>query len=737
MSSYDIPNTILVGSLGYPLYRFDNASIVLNSLKGVFSVDVIGNELSVDTFTVTIRHDPGVEHEIYAPIDSGGYSDPNGEIYSLATQSGRDYMTELPYGTPVFWYCGGDFFARGYLRSVERLTRFSWRLTVISGVGLLDDSYHNGGLYAGTPAGDIINDIIGDVISVDIDAAVASTIVNGWLPYATRRQNLHRLLFAIGAQLIRAGENTDYRVIYAESDTPTVIDAGRIDVRGSVSYQLPATAAEVTEHAFFQTADDPVVTLLDNTNGLSSEQPVIFSAPCYDLAASGALEIVESGVNYAVVRGVGVLTGRQYTHTTSVVTRTTGATGKPLVKRVTDNCLVSALNSENVAARVLAYYSAAKTVGAKLMLEDEQCGDQLSFTDAFGDATIGWLGKMSMSVTSIKAAQCDIVEGYAPTGQGNTYTARQIVTATGTWTVPAGVTHIRVVLIGGGRSGAGGASGQTALGAGEGTVGGVGGSAGAGGAAGKIYAVSLDVQPGDVLQLVIGSGGVGGAGGVSSEDAADPPTPGEDGADGGATTMTFDGHIWSSAAGASPVNGYFDVFSGDVYCIPGADGVDGGDGSGPDADGQPVEEWSPGQTPESTEKVFFWPAARTFQIRVTSGYGGGAAHGSDGDAGTRWATDPIIPDDAEVVDTPTMPSPIGGDGGDGADASGYSTAPGLGCGGGGGHGGGGGGCGGGGWTKTSSTPYVPAGDQGAGGRGGAGSAGQDGGPGGIIIYMGG
>lgn len=735
--SYDIPNTILVGALGYPLYRFDNSSIVLNSLSGVFSVDVIGNELSVDTFSVTIRHDPGVAQQIYAPLGNDGYEDTNGEVYSLATQSGRDYMTELPYGTPVFWYCGGDFFARGYLRSVERLTRYSWRLTVISGVGLLDDSYHTGGLYAGTPAGDIINDIIGDVISVDIDAAVASTIVNGWLPYATRRQNLHRLLFAVGAQLIRAGETTDYRVIYAESAAPTVIDAGRIDVRGSVSYQLPATAAEVTEHAFFQTADDAVVTLLDNTNGLSSEQPVVFPAPCYDLVTSGALEIIESGVNYAIVRGVGVLTGRQYTHTTSVVTRTTGASGKPLVKRVTDNCLVSALNSENVASRVLAYYSAAKTVGAKLMLAAEQCGDRLSFTDAFGDATIGWLGKMTMTPTSIKAAQCDIIEGYAPTGQGNTYTQRQIVTTSGAWTVPEGVTHIRAVLIGGGRSGAGGASGQTALGAGEGTVGGVGGSAGAGGTAGKIYAVSLEVQPGDVLQIRVGIGGPGGAGGVSSEDAADPPTPGEDGADGTDTTLTVGGQTWSSAAGASPVNGYFDVFDGSIYCVPGKDGVDGGSGSGPEAAGQPVEEWSPGDTPESTEKVFYWPAAATFQVRITSGYGGGAAHGADGVAGTRWATDPPITEEQEIVDSATMPTPIGGRGGAGTDAAGYTAAPGIGCGGNGGHGGGGGGTGGGAWLKTASTPYVPSGVPGEGGRGGTGSAGQDGGPGGIILYMGG
>lgn len=55
MPIYALTNDIYIGSVNNPTYHFQNPQIALNSPSGTFALDVIGNELSIDTFTVTVR----------------------------------------------------------------------------------------------------------------------------------------------------------------------------------------------------------------------------------------------------------------------------------------------------------------------------------------------------------------------------------------------------------------------------------------------------------------------------------------------------------------------------------------------------------------------------------------------------------------------------------------------------------------------------------------------------------
>lgn len=94
-------------------------------------------------------------------------------------------------------------------------------------------------------------------------------------------------------------------------------------------------------------------------------------------------------------------------------------------------------------------------------------------------------------VWNLKAAFKYIRSQYTPPGQVEFTT-----TGTQTWTVPVGITEISAVCIGGGGGGGGGESGRND---------GVSGGAGGGLAYGKI-----SVTPGEVLTIVVGTGGNGG-----------------------------------------------------------------------------------------------------------------------------------------------------------------------------------------------------------------------------------
>lgn len=753
---YDISNIIIIGPKNYPLYRFDNRSIVLNSLSGVFSVDVIGNELSVDTFSVTIRYDP-TQQLVYAPVDTDGYLTTNPALYGLQTVAGRDYMTELPYGTPVFWYCDGKFFTKGYLQSCERIGKYAWKLTAISGIGLLANEYHEGGVYNYVKAGSIISDIIGDTFPHRIFSDVTNTRVNGWLPYDTRRNNLHRILFALGVALVKGTDAYDYLFTYLrEEDEPPTIPDGRIALGGSVKFNLPATQADIAEHAYFQTANDPTETLYENTDETDRQiHTVVFDAPHYDLEASGGLVIHSSGANVARVSGGGVLTGKKYTHTERLVTETTGAASAPQTKTVESNGLISTLNSRNVALRVLSYFSSAKTVKAKLLYNGEKTGQQYSFNDPFGDAMTGFLQKMSFGVTSLKAAECEFVEGYAPAWQGNFYNNRVFITTSGTWEAPEGVRNIRIVLVGGGSGGDGGYNGADGMGGDDmeyvrhaevGEVGNMGwrysggdqpaaagGEGGASGTAGTVFVEDYEIEEGETLTFAIGAGGAGGA------------VQGGAGSAGSPTSVSSTSVNASSDDGDVLTNGYYDPFVQKTFGAPGVDGVAGADGgqtdlenlfstngkdgfAGGDLDTRAGGAGGVGVAVDLKDLVPSYGIPRgVADVQMSGGGGGGAAYGANGGAGGNW----------NLITGETWEDyhPQGGAGGDGADAVAPASAY-YGGGGNGGNGGGGGGNAGGSsvwwddpWSITGFVPVVNYG-----GSGGAGTAGRAGGAGCAIIY---
>lgn len=746
-----LTNDIYVGDIVSPTYHFQNPSVELGSYKGSFALDVIGNELSIDTFTVTIRMtEDDLYDALYDSLDSQIFDSTDDELYALVyadITTLRDFLRAAPYGTPVWWYVSGSFYVKGYLKSIDRVSKYGFKLTCTSGVGLLDTVMHSGGMYSNTPITTVLSSIVNGAFSYTVSNEVAATTVSGRLPYDTRRNNLHRLLFATGAALIKDDDTNDYDIEFLNT---TVVDVppSRIALQGSIQRQLPSNKVEVTEHQFFADAMQPTETLFDNTAEAEAVNLlVVFDAAVVEstLAATGTLTISSSGANFAVVSGNGTLTGKYYVHTTNVMEIENNPSNAPeRVRRVTDCELVTAVNSYNVARRVLSYFQSAKTVKAKIMMENERCGQLLQFYDAFGDLTKGYLAKADTLVTSVIGANCELIDGYVPGANGNNYLYRQEITQSGTWTVPAGVTRIRLVLIGGGQGGYGGMDGSEGDGeeydpaygqttgnlvvsvrqiTGE-DVGyyyrkqykGAGGAGSNGGAGAKFIILDVDIASGEVITFAIGAGGTGGVHNNGS---------GTDGGDTIATSTTIG--TLTSASGA-PGIGYNDPMTGDAYATSGTHGEAGADGGmsgvgqttgwlsdsvdGYDGDG--LGQWSGGAGGRGLNT---WPDT----VYGSGGGGGGAAHGANGNPGT---------DCTMYSGYRTMLTL--GSGGNGANAVAPNKAF-YGCGGDGGHGGGGGGSRGGGYNAYyfQSGFALMLGDR---GQGGAGSAGGDGGDGIAIIY---
>lgn len=682
-----------------PLYVFDNASI--KSCATVLTSALVGDELAYDIFTPVIYTEAYI-NLAYATSDRELYMTADGDMYMCFFDASVGVKT-LPYGTPVWYYSDDVLMGKFYSKTVERISVTDFEIYAVSSVGILDGQIHNGGIYVGQSFETVATDIIGGAVKFSCTADVANIQVFGWLPVATKRENLHQLLFASGANLIK-DENGDVLFSYLETGTAKQVSDDRLFVGGSVLYNTPASRVEVTEHTFLSLDSDAVVTLYDNTDGSGAAHNtrVEFSgAPIHDLTATGTIVIHESGVNYAVISGTGTLTGKTYSHTMRIISREAeSSNAEQKTVSVTEATLVSVLNSNAVAERLYAYYSSAQTINSEIVVNGEKPGDQIVFNNPYSEQVTAFLASMDINASSFLRASCELIAGYVPiSGGGSSYTKVEVLTGSGTWENTDGAESARIVLIGGGQGGSSGAYGKDGAssryyeditnGAGE------GGASGSGGLGGLILVEDIAL---DGVASVEFSCGVGGQGGVKSSSGIIA------GSDGTATTFGE----YTSAGGTRTKVGVTNLFTGEVFGLPGKAGIAGARGS--DESGSHTLVY---------KGVVYYPGARgktnVFEDNYTAygGFGGGPAAGANGNAGSQGV--------GEYV-SDTFDCTVGGQGGAGANAVAPDATAGYGHGGNGGNGGGGGGIGGRG-------EYI-----GHAGSGGAGSDGGSGGDGLILIY---
>lgn len=667
-----------------------------------------GDELQYDELDATLDLCTFVP-TLFVPKGADGMLTSEEELFgvqpriSIMVADPSSYKT----GAVVLYKHNGALVGKYYMVSIERVSKTRYRIECVSPVGMLAKSKHYGGIYNGVLFTDLLAEIIGGVVPFTVAPDLAGQIVYGWLPIASRRDNLHQALFAMGVAA-QKDENGDLYIRPLFDDMYTELPWDRIYTGGSVKFPNAASKVSVVEHSYVALSSDNTLTLFE---GLVAAEPittpngtvttgaiVLFDNPMHNLVIENG-KILESGVNYAVLGPAGncKLSGQQYTHTSRELIRpeTGSLSDTEDVINVENATLVSVANSENVVNRLISYYGSAKTITLPIVVNEERAGSAVQFEDPFGEMTRGIVTSMDINMSGTLKADAEIVADYSPGNAGNFYTNIAVITKDGSWTVPAGVTKIRVVLIGGGEGGSGGSAGTAGAKGGSGS-GGEGGLPGTPGHGGSIYISTMEVTGGQNFNITIGKGGAGGSSGTA-------------GVAGGATVV---GNI-SSANGSYSDVGYVGLLNGVVYATAGIEGIAGGKGAGKGSAGENVVyegvTYVPGSNGQSLSKGDYYGEC---------GYGGGPAAGANGSNGGN----------AKYSSNNGNGFMDGGDGGKGATPvkAKSGTVPGQG--GQGGHGGGGGGGGG---NASGDSNYTWPGSGGAGGSGGTGGNGANGA---VLIY---
>ena len=714
-----IENRIVIGNdQDNPIFDFQNDRIM--TVNADTSVSLVGEELYIDQFATEVDYYVWIPY-VFKPTDYDGFMGSDSVL--LCTKMNYDIRL-LPYGTKIVHYMEGNIAGVFYVQKVERTGKEFYKISAISAIGLMDKQPHKGGIYTGQYLQDVIEDIIGNDYNYIIDGQVAVQRVYGWLPYATKRENLYQILLAYGVEIV-TGDNGALFFTFPDDEVTYNIPADRVYSGGKVIYDEPASRIEVSEHSYHYDGSVAEVQLFDNSGDETVvDSLVVFDQPIYPSSircSSGSLTISESHTNYAIVSGSGILSGKPYVHNIRLVTKSNASAPVEKVVSVKEATLITFVTADSVLNRLAEFYFNAQRVEQGILLETEKPGHKYTTRNAFDELITGYISRMQKSITSVAKANCRFIQNYSPTGSGQTYTNRLLVplgkNATYTWTIPSEVfdketPNIRITLIGKGQNGANGGNGATGKSSSQNNgkgKGGAGGAGGNGGLGGNILTVTILAT--GLTQLNFANSGVN-------------------------SVMTSTYYNYTSADGAPNTYGYFDILTGETYAMPGANGTKGGNGGDGDYYTHTTGEASTATAGQNViyngvtykggaagDRAIIGGGSLGISANITVYFsapaGGGAAVGNNGQAGRTYRA---------VVGFKDCGA------GDGANAIAPPNPSGYGTGGNGGHGGGGGGAGSNWEYWNHEYSSVIGNESHASGKGGTGSAGTAGNYGCAIIY---
>ena len=332
------------------------------------------------------------------------------------------------YGSQVTFYKDDALYGKYYLVSVERQTKNEYILNVQSSIGLLDDTMHYGGIYSGEYASAIIKDIIGEKIAYTEHNIFSKIKVYGWLPVATRRENLKQLLFAVGGCVKK--KNGDVYFTTLTVDAPKAIPESKVYDTGKITYDSPASRIEVVEHQFSKVDSAPSEEIYSGEivgssfvtpkgYSVSDAALVTWDKPYHSLTFSDCTLLNnEMGVNYAVVSSSGsaTISGKPYIHSKMIVSRDKeNYNGKEKVAKVENATLVSLANSNSVAEKVMAYYNSPCTLSGAIVMDGEKPLDNITMPNQFEEENTGMIKSIEGTLgKQITKGELELRIGYNP-----------------------------------------------------------------------------------------------------------------------------------------------------------------------------------------------------------------------------------------------------------------------------------------------------------------------------------
>lgn len=267
---------------------------------------------------------------------------------------------------PVYAYNGKTKIGTFYIDDSTRVSKNVYNVSCIDALGVLDEDPFAAAIYTNANAKTVLEDVLSGHFVLELADELASEKLTGYIPDCSRREALQQVAFALRAVVDTSGTG-NVKVWRLPEDTPAEIPLERLYTGGDVSTSAIVTEVRVTAHTY-------------STSGSGSDTVKV--------------------------------DGKTYYHTAAVTTKQNPnitASTKPNVVEVKDATLVNSSNVEAVTQHVFDYYMRRQTHGVQIVVDKEMPGDYVTTTTPWEDQITGTITSMTIKLSGIAAAECEIV----------------------------------------------------------------------------------------------------------------------------------------------------------------------------------------------------------------------------------------------------------------------------------------------------------------------------------------
>ncbi len=320
------------------------------------------------------------------------------EDEDFAITNPKGIYAALQQRQPLLVKAEGRELGTYYLNEWSSTAEISTTLTATDLLGVIDKTDFLGGMYSNVPAGDIVAEIMASAgAEYEMDAALASVPLSGWIPVCTHREALQQVAFALGA-IVTCGRTDRIHIQAPTASVAAHISYDRKTYEEKLTLRPLVTGVEVTAHSYKPETQEKELYSAELSPG---RHDILFSEPVHGITVTGAT-LVSTGANHAVidvsVAGTVNIAGKGYIDNTQlfgVYAASLPAGEKRNVLQIKDATLISPANAKAAAQRVYDYYQQRYENELEIVTaEGEQPGQLVTVDSMYGRVIKGrieWL----------------------------------------------------------------------------------------------------------------------------------------------------------------------------------------------------------------------------------------------------------------------------------------------------------------------------------------------------------
>lgn len=363
-------------------------STMIESAKILEETDILSSELSINT----------LDFSIYSEDEEFNVINPSG-VYKLLQKRQKLTVTIIKDENEKNM---GVFYLDDWDNEDDTISNFS----AIDLVGVIDKTTFYGGMYKNVIASNLIKEIL-ETANLDADdyyiaEELNNILITGHIDISTCREALQQVLFVVGAIIDTTRDGKIKIYIPSKIETEYEINKNRKEM-GSSKPKLNdiITGVEITSYNFEES--DEEVELYKSTLEAGT-YTIEFSDIAYSISITGGT-IIKSNCNYAIIEVMTenevIITGKKYTTNKNVITvlmEDLTEDEKENNLKVTSAYLVNQSNVQEIATRILNYYSNSYKYEFKFLMENEKIADYIPVDSLYNRQIVGYLTKLNIDL---------------------------------------------------------------------------------------------------------------------------------------------------------------------------------------------------------------------------------------------------------------------------------------------------------------------------------------------------